>query len=511
MKQILFFCFFLPMITNAQIPDNSKRDFVWPLGYDFYTDSLGVDAVTFDFSNILQGDTIQIIGGKQAFEMNNTNVAICTVSGKLDLYSNGCDVGNSNKVSILGNYKLNNTNLHNLFCANEQGYTGSRIGLMLPDNYDTSLVHLFFTPVSQLSAGYRSNLLLYSRIKKNMQSFDVETIDSILIQTPTDPFFNLGHLSACLHGNGYDWWVLTNLRGTSKITKYLISKNKITGPDYQEVNISTNEFDSNTGNSVFSPDGKLYADYGVVSDLKIFNFDRCTGLLSSPIHISIKDSSDIFFAAGVAFSNNSRYLYAASSFKVYQFDMEAADIAASKIVVAEWDGFNDDYDGLLLPMLFYQMQLAPDNKIYCTSPGGRKYIHIIENPDLPGLACNFKQHAKLLPTPITGGLPNFPYYRLGASEPPCAVAVEDLKKINTNLIIYPNPASDFVKIILPESRKTEFSEIQFLSPFGQLLKTTQFQTNETTISVADLPAGLVFIQILENGKIKAVGKLVIAR
>jgi hypothetical protein len=107
MKQILFFCFFLPMITNAQIPDNSKRDFVWPLGYDFYTDSLGVDAVTFDFSNILQGDTIQIIGGKQAFEMNNTNVAICTVSGKLDLYSNGCDVGNSNKVSILGNYKLN--------------------------------------------------------------------------------------------------------------------------------------------------------------------------------------------------------------------------------------------------------------------------------------------------------------------------------------------------------------------------------------------------------------------
>ena len=165
-------------------------------------------------------------------------------------------------------------------------------------------------------------------------------------------------------------------------------------------------------------------------------------MLSNPIPIPITDSADVYYAAGCAISNNSRYLYVASTFHVYQFDLQAADIASSKIVVAEWDGYVDEDP--LFPMLFYQLQLAPDNKIYMTSPGGRTNIHVIEHPDSAGLACQVTQHKYHLQTAISGGLPNFPYYRLGAADPPCPVSglVEAEGGGAASLRVRPNPVAD---------------------------------------------------------------------
>jgi PKD domain/Secretion system C-terminal sorting domain len=84
-------------------------------------------------------------------------------------------------------------------------------------------------------------------------------------------------------------------------------------------------------------------------------------------------------------------------------------------------------------------------------------------------------------------------------------------EIKKDLFIYPNPAFETFKIGNSNFQNSETKQLQITTPLGQLLKTTQFYTSETTITVADLPAGLVFVQILENGKIIAVGKLVIAR
>jgi hypothetical protein len=79
-----------------------------------------------------------------------------------------------------------------------------------------------------------------------------------------------------------------------------------------------------------------------------------------------------------------------------------------------------------------------------------------------------------------------------------------------DLYIYPNPANEKVEIILPEFIGNEQHQLNIVNQLGQILKTSHFRGGNHSISVADLLTGLVFIQILENGKIKAVGKLVIA-
>jgi Secretion system C-terminal sorting domain len=64
----------------------------------------------------------------------------------------------------------------------------------------------------------------------------------------------------------------------------------------------------------------------------------------------------------------------------------------------------------------------------------------------------------------------------------------------------PNPTSEAITITFLASLKSPF--IQIVSPLAQTLKTIALPENQTThtISVTDLPTGLYFLQILENGQ-----------
>ncbi len=143
-------------------------------------------------------------------------------------------------------------------------------------------------------------------------------------------------------------------------------------------------------------------DYGAWLD--IFDFDRCTGQLSNYQGIH-KDTGGV---SGVSISPNSRYLYFSRGITVHQYDLQAANIEASEVLVAEYDGFQNP-----LATNFWMSQLAPDGKIYLGSNSSVKSYHIIHHPDRQGLACDFEQHAISLPTIAERSIPTFPHYRLG--------------------------------------------------------------------------------------------------
>ena len=148
--------------------------------------------------------------------------------------------------------------------------------------------------------------------------------------------------------------------------------------------------------------------------IDIFNFDRCTGELNSLVQIAMQDSA---WSGGAAISPNSRYLYIPSFEVVYQYDLWAPDIEASRDTVAVWDGFSEDG---FFSTTFYLAQLAPDGKIYINSNNSVSYLHVIEQPDLPGDSCQVCQHCVDLPTKNSFSLPNFPNYRLSHLEgSPC--------------------------------------------------------------------------------------------
>jgi hypothetical protein len=180
-----------------------------------------------------------------------------------------------------------------------------------------------------------------------------KVVDKNVVLLDEDMFF--GQLTAVKHIKGEDWWIFIPAQeSTNGYFRFLLTEEGVSEPLYQEVGISGTQ-----------PGG------------------------------------------WASFSPSSRFMYVSSYDFIYQFDTWANDIAASRITVAEYE-----YQGVLLEDNFWGMQLGPDCKLYvfCNSCD---VIHVIHNPDEPGLACNFEQGAVELPWPIFRSQPHFPNYRLG--------------------------------------------------------------------------------------------------
>jgi PKD domain len=103
-------------------------------------------------------------------------------------------------------------------------------------------------------------------------------------------------------------------------------------------------------------------------------------------------------------------LYAINASYVFQYDLQATDIAASKTLVAEWDGYVHE---ISFATTFAAAQLAPDGKIYICTAFSTPFLHVIEYPDRKGIACQLRQRAIHLPNYNNYSIPNFPNYRLG--------------------------------------------------------------------------------------------------
>jgi hypothetical protein len=141
--------------------------------------------------------------------------------------------------------------------------------------------------------------------------------------------------------------------------------------------------------------------------LYIYDFDRCTGKLSNPIYSSFENTG---LGNGCAFSSDSRYLYVIGRTKIWQYDMQAPDVLAGQTLVAEWDGYirNNQF-----PTTFSLAQLAPDGRIYISTPNSNPYLHTIEFPNRAGTACQVRQRAIELPNLNAYSIPNHPNFRLG--------------------------------------------------------------------------------------------------
>ena len=118
---------------------------------------------------------------------------------------------------------------------------------------------------------------------------------------------------------------------------------------------------------------------------------------------------------GTSFSPNGRFLYVSATNDIFQYDLEAEDVEGSRVTVATYDGFT--YLGpdsmTMLTTRFNLMQNAPNGKIYVSVRGTGRFLHVINEPDSLGLACDVQQHAVELPRFYFNVLPNFVNHRLG--------------------------------------------------------------------------------------------------
>ena len=235
-------------------------------------------------------------------------------------------------------------------------------------------------------------------------------------QTVISDTLDVGKLTAVKHANGRDWWILVPERDRYSYHRLLLTPDSILEKGILPVEPVDGYGEPPVGFVAFSPDGTKYARHDIRGFpaghfVRLYDFDRCTGLLSNQIHIPLSDTAGV---GGIAFSPDSRFMYVSSQELVYQFDVTAADVEATKTIVAETDGFTDTFNGApWFPMTFSGAQLGPDGRIYIHSAGSSRYLHVIQYPNKAGLACEVRQHAIKLPAWTFRTIPNFPNYRLG--------------------------------------------------------------------------------------------------
>ncbi len=454
-------------------------DAVWQLGYN-NSPAPYVEGIQVDFK---QG-TPQITNFSRKMPFFRANSGICDSSGNILFYSNGFWIADATHDTMLGGSGLNPGHYATVWAGDGNGMSQSSLALPVP-----GYPHLYY--LIHETIDYNPGPFQVLRLFKTVVDMSLNNgFGSVISKNDTvvEDTLLFGELTAVKHGNGRDWWLITHRWKSDEYYKFLIDPLGIHGPYSQHIGAVCDL--GIEGQACFSPDGTKYAHANLEVDLEIFNFDRCTGLLSNPVQIFYNDS---FPPYSVAFSSNSKYLYVSTFYEIHQYDVTASNIAATDTVVAIYDGFYDQWPQF--QSVFYLAQLAPDNKIYMTCANSVRYLHVINNPDSPGVACNVQQHSLYLGDWASACVPNYPNFKLGA----WGGSACDTLGVWENFItkgefeVYPNPANDFITI---KSAEKNITYTKIVDVTGRIYSLPMDAYGR--INIANLGEGLYFVTAFDN-------------
>jgi hypothetical protein len=410
-KYFLLLILLYPFLVFSQ---NPKHDYVWLFGYDSNPDTTFFGGTKIDFN----GGQPDIFYENREMEFDITDASICDIAGNLLFYTNGIYIANAEDEVMENGDGLN----PDIFTYSwvDIGYPLYQGALILPHPDSSHLYYLIHE--ERTGANFEGHLTLIPHVlctKVDMtldNGLGAVTEKNQVILTDT---LDYGKITSTKHANGKDWWILIPEFESNAYYRLLLTSEGVEVVGKQSVGTTVL---SGLGQACFSPDGTKYARINTISadegaSLDIYDFDRCTGLLSEHTHIFYPQ---VFGAAGVAISPNSRFAYAARNIDLVQYDLWASDIEASADTVAIYDGYQSP-----LSTRFFMGQLAPDGKIYFNSNTTVNTLHVINQPDSLGVACEVIQHGIQLPTLNKFSMPNFPNYRLGPLNGACSPLTSD--------------------------------------------------------------------------------------
>ncbi|MEI6524267.1 MAG: T9SS type A sorting domain-containing protein [Bacteroidota bacterium] len=363
------------------------------------------------------------------------------------VYTNGSAVGNKNHDTLVNGFGLSPGGDEYPRIA---GYSIPGMALFFPKDTIQNLVYLFHqnslnnAPTFPYSNQPRSLQLYYSVLDPYLGTNGTVYKKNKLMINDT---LESGNILSVRHANGRDWWVVVKRFGVDLFYSILVTPDSIYAPISYLTESPTYPVG---GQACFSPNAKYYASFSASSKLRVYDFDRCNGVLNN---FRIKTSLHII-AGSLSFSPNSRYLYISTPDSLWQYDMQAQDVFASETFIAKYDGFTDSLGN---STTFWSHWLAPDGRIYVNSNPTSRRLHVINNPDMPGQACDFQQHSVSIPTYNAYTCPtsiNLALYQEPGS--PCdtlGVGLNELRENNLKLRVSPNPSNGrFSLEYLPQAK-----------------------------------------------------------
>jgi hypothetical protein len=480
----IYYILLLSFSLNAQI----KFDYNWMFGYQNSEIPNIYDGVNIDF-NTTPSDTTPV---DMPFPIYLSNATMSDEQGNLLFYTNGCFVANRNHEIMMNGDSINPGDLHDFSCY--RGYSGGKQNMVvIPIPNQSNKYYLFHksSTFDDVLVIY-SNRLYFTLIDMTLDNGlgGVVEKNSIMLEDT----LRAGEMTAIKHTNGEDWWLVLGKDETNQFIKYLISGDTIEGPFFQGIGLPVSDEGSASGQIIFSPDGTKFARYNKIDHVYLYDFDRSTGLFSNFQHIFVDSTIS---SGGCAISSNSRFLYVTTVLELFQFDLEADNIEESKVLIDVYDGYVS-----MFPTPFNRMQLAPDCRIFMNSQNAVDVLHVINNPNEKGVACNFEQHSFPLPTPHQFSMPHFPYYRMDTDYPICdsSLVVSSTEVFRgqpkQEMRVFPNPAREEVTVVFDEVLQTNM-EVRIYNMMGQLVhqKLVEKGMYQANILMPKMPKGMYCLKL----------------
>jgi outer membrane protein OmpA-like peptidoglycan-associated protein len=373
-------------------------------------------------------------------------VTICDVQGAMLFYTNGVSIWNK----------------HHQPMPNGSGLYGSpsstSSGVVIRHPGDKNLFYLFTVAAEADTAGFR-----YSLVDMRLDSARGDVMPdrkNIKLRTPVTE-----KLSAALHRNGKDYWILAHEWKNNRFLAYLITEAGLQSePVISDVGSIHDGAKLNTqGYMKLNPDGTNIAlaleETGV---LEIFDFDNQTGVVSKPIAMSLPRDK---FVYGIEFSPSGSLLYvsAAGAGEIYQYNLQAGSedsVRASAVMIGKTD-----------PKAWVgALQVATDGKIYFTVYK-QAFLGAIEKPNTAGQACGFNQNVVSLNGKLgTLGLPTFSQNFFYKAEHQKVEYFSEGKIVKGKTLVLKNILFDFAKASLKAVSHAELDKVVRAMKADALLK-----------------------------------------
>lgn len=299
---------------------------------------------------------------------------ICDSDGNLLFYTDGITVYNKN----------------HLIMQNGTGLLGhpsaTQSGVIIPVPLSSTMYYIF-----TVDYAYTVGSLHYSIVDISLNGgLGAVTTKNVFIQNNSTE-----KISAVVHANKSDIWIVIHERNNSVYKSYLLTKDGLSST------IKT----SNTGPIVgvngeqgclkISPDGKLLAMATYLNKrVDISTFDNTTGQVTYSYGFDYSDAT-----YGIEFSQDSKLLYVSVAYEISEiYQINLVNHTSTRIATpAKLPG---------------ALQIGPDGKIYVARyvrPNlETKYLGVINNPEVIGIGCNYIDEAIYLGTGASkAGLPTF--------------------------------------------------------------------------------------------------------
>ena len=293
---------------------------------------------------------VPIVTRQSAGHLSRGMGVISDDDGGLLFYSDGFSVWNKNHLPM--------PNGANLIASH--GFTSTQESLVIPKPGDPNRFYIFTVDPYN---GQSTSGLYYSEVNLSLLGGlgDI-TVKGVKLVSRTS-----NKLSAALHENQQDIWVITHEHNTNKYYKLLITSTGISTPTVQQIGVVHTSIQ---GQLKFSPDGKKVA-LTSSAGTSLFDFNALTGELSNVMNFT--PGSD-----GLEFSSDATKIYVSDLGGLAQYDISLPTYEEIRDSHKQ-AGANTVYNSMR------QFQLGPDGKIYLTKGGGQvtgtTHLGVVVNPN----------------------------------------------------------------------------------------------------------------------------------